>query len=69
MFLVTLFLKSFRRRRLFKKRRHPKTFLVFIKDLFANNLLPMSCFQTLFKGSGGTNTTRIAPQTQKRGGP
>ncbi|XRB26567.1 hypothetical protein F1645_05810 [Novacetimonas hansenii] len=30
---MKLFLKSFRRRRLFEKRRHPKTFLVFKHSL------------------------------------
>ncbi|MFT8688432.1 MAG: hypothetical protein ABF714_13315, partial [Novacetimonas hansenii] len=34
--LVKLFLKSFERRCLFEKRRHPKTFLLFINDLFSN---------------------------------
>ncbi|XRB27562.1 hypothetical protein F1645_12040 [Novacetimonas hansenii] len=34
---MKLFGKSFRRRRLFEKRRHPKTFIVF----------SMICFQTL----------------------
>ncbi|WP_167400089.1 hypothetical protein [Novacetimonas maltaceti] len=29
-FLVKLFSKSFGRRRLFEKRRHPKTFIMFI---------------------------------------
>ncbi|MFT8687851.1 MAG: hypothetical protein ABF714_10335, partial [Novacetimonas hansenii] len=31
--------KSFRRRRLFKKRRHPNTFIIFINELFSNNLV------------------------------
>ncbi|PYD69195.1 hypothetical protein CFR76_11105 [Komagataeibacter swingsii] len=35
-FLVKLFSKSFRERRLFEKRRHPKTFI-----LFKNNPLTM----------------------------
>ncbi|MEG3348326.1 hypothetical protein FYB92_04005 [Novacetimonas sp. GS1] len=34
---MKLFPKSFRRRRLFEKRQHPKTFL-FINDLFSNTL-------------------------------
>jgi len=36
--LVKLFLKSFRRRRLFKKGGTQKLFLFFIKDLFSNTL-------------------------------
>ncbi|XRB27904.1 hypothetical protein F1645_14290 [Novacetimonas hansenii] len=37
---MKLFPKSFRRRRLFKKRRHPKTFIIF---------LSMSYFQIISK--------------------
>ncbi|XRB27359.1 hypothetical protein F1645_10815 [Novacetimonas hansenii] len=39
---MKLFSKSFRRRSLFEKSRHPKTFLVF---------LSMPCFQTLSQGT------------------
>ncbi|PYD59546.1 hypothetical protein CFR73_11515 [Novacetimonas maltaceti] len=40
-FLAKLFPKSFKERRLFEKRRHPKTFIYFI------NTLPRHCpFQT-----------------------
>ncbi|PYD68580.1 hypothetical protein CFR76_14160 [Komagataeibacter swingsii] len=35
-FLVKLFSKSFEERRLFEKRRHPKTFIFFINLLFSN---------------------------------
>ncbi|XRB26428.1 hypothetical protein F1645_04950 [Novacetimonas hansenii] len=42
--MVKLFLKSFRRRCLLKKRQHPKTFLVFYQALvFKHSLRLLSC--------------------------
>ncbi|AZV38281.1 hypothetical protein CXP35_05090 [Komagataeibacter xylinus] len=57
---MKLFSKSFKERRLFEKRGHPKTFIIF---------LSMSCFQTVphrcpFKAAGGTcraTASRSAP--------